>query len=132
LAQRILIVEDEEDNVVFIVDLLTFVFGRQELMVARDGREAIRIAQDRDPDLILMDLTLPLVSGWDATRILKKDERFRQTPILAVTANAMVGDRERALAAGCDDYLAKPIELEEFARFVGRHFTMGGASRRAS
>lgn len=125
MTQRILIVEDEEDNILIIVDLLNFVFGGQELMIARDGQEAIQLAQKRDPDLILMDLTLPLVSGWEAARFLKRDERLRQIPILAVTANAMVGDRERALAAGCDDYFAKPIELEAFAQFVGRYFGPG-------
>jgi CheY-like chemotaxis protein len=131
MAQRILIVEDEEDNIVLIVDILRFMFGNQELLVARDGHEALRLARTQRPDLILLDLTLPLLSGWDAARSLKGDARFQNTPVLALTANAMVGDRERALAAGCDDYLTKPIVVEEFIRFVNQYFqpefSLGGA-----
>lgn len=122
MAQRILIVEDEEDSIVLIVDILRFMFGDQELLVARDGREALRLAWEKRPDLILLDLTLPVLSGWDAARRIKMDGRLRHTPVLALTANAMVGDRERALAAGCDDYLTKPIVVDEFMRFVGRHY----------
>jgi CheY-like chemotaxis protein len=71
-----------------------------------------------DPDLILMDLNLPKMNGWDATRSLKSNPRFERVPILAITADTMLGDRERALKAGCNDYYAKPIEVDEFIHFM--------------
>jgi CheY-like chemotaxis protein len=121
MSQRILVVEDDEDNITIIADILKLVLHQRELLFARNGHEAIRMAQQYRPDLILMDLTLPDLSGWDAARTLKGDVRFQDTPILALTANAMVGDRERALDAGCDDYLPKPTDVDGFIDFLGRY-----------
>ena len=115
---RILIVEDEQANIALLKDILEHLLGQKDYLIARDGHEAIRMAYEHNPDLILMDLTLPKLSGWDATRSLKNDTKFRDTPIIALTAHAMVGDRERALELGCDDYFAKPIQVDKFVRFL--------------
>lgn len=108
---RILIVEDNADNRTLIKDLL----GAMEYTVieATDGVEGFEKALDQIPDLILMDLSLPRKDGWTATRELKAHPDVSHIPIIALTAHAMVGDRERALEAGCDDYVSKPINLNE-------------------
>lgn len=116
--KRILIVEDEEGNITLLVHILEFMFNQRDLKVARDGHEAIRMAYEYYPDLILMDLSLPKLSGWEAVRSLKGNGGFKNTPILALTAHAMVGDKDRALDAGCDDYFSKPIEVDEFVDFM--------------
>lgn len=116
--RRILIVEDDDHNAAVMQDILQIMFGQRQVEVAHDGHEGIRMAYENSPDLILMDLALPKLDGWQVTRSLRSNPRFRKTPILAVTAHAMKGDRERALEAGCSDYLAKPIEVDEFVRFV--------------
>jgi CheY-like chemotaxis protein len=118
MPKRILIVEDDEHHLTLIRDILEHMLGQRELLVARDGHEAIRMAYQHEPDIILMDLALPRLSGWEATRSLKSNAKFRQTRILAITAHAMVGDRDRALEAGCDDYYPKPIEIDEFVQFI--------------
>jgi two-component system cell cycle response regulator DivK len=111
-AYRVLVVEDEEDNMNLFVQLLTF--HSCQVFTARDGREAITIAQREVPDLILMDLSLPALDGWEATRAIKGIPELVHVPIVALTAHAMVGDRERALAAGCDGYITKPIDVMSF------------------
>jgi CheY-like chemotaxis protein len=83
---------------------------------AFDGETGLSLARSEVPDLILMDLSLPRMDGWTAARSIKEDAALKQIPIIALTAHAMVGDKERALQAGCDDYLSKPIDLGEFAR----------------
>jgi CheY-like chemotaxis protein len=88
--------------------------GNQVLM-AEDGRQAIALAEKETPDVILMDMSLPIIDGWDATRRLKASAATRGIPIIALTAHTMSGDRERALEAGCDDYDTKPVD---FARLV--------------
>lgn len=117
MPQRILLVEDDESTVISLTDILELMLG-QEVLVARDGLEAIRIAHAQRPDVIVMDLDLPKMDGLEATRSLKNTESFRNTPILAVTAHSMTGDRERALAAGCDDYFSKPIDVDSFIDFL--------------
>ena len=106
---KILYVEDNEDNVY----MLTRRLARSgfEVVVAADGEQGIEMARTEGPDLILMDLSLPVLDGWEATRRLKAAEETRTIPIIALSAHAMPGDREKALEAGCDDYDAKPVTL---------------------
>jgi two-component system, cell cycle response regulator DivK len=105
----ILIVEDNEMN----RDMLSRRLARKgyEVMIAVDGENGIEVARVSTPDLILMDMSLPVMDGWEATRRMKADETLRHVPIIALTAHAMASDREKALEAGCDDYDTKPIEL---------------------
>jgi CheY-like chemotaxis protein len=112
---RILYVEDNDDNVYVISHRL----GRAgfTVLVARDGEQGVAMARAERPDLILMDLRLPVIDGWEATRRIKADPATRHIPILALSAHAMSGDRAHALAAGCDDYDTKPVDL---ARLRGK------------
>jgi len=82
-----------------------------------DGEEGVAMAASEAPDLILMDMSLPLMDGWEATRRIKADPQTNNIPVIAFTANAMAGDREKALAAGCDDYDTKPVEMQ---RLLGK------------
>jgi len=108
---RVLCVEDNEDNIYLLQMRLELIEGF-EMSVAKDGAEAIALATKEPPDLILMDLNLPVVDGWQATERLKADSRTASIPIIALTAHAMAGDRERALAAGCDEFDTKPIDFD--------------------
>jgi two-component system, cell cycle response regulator DivK len=117
MSKRILVVEDEEDNLTLFIHILQRMLGHTVLL-ARDGHEAIEQAKIHNPDIILMDLTLPKLTGWEATRSLKGMAEFRSTPIIALTAHAMSGDRERALEAGCDSYFPKPIDVDTFLAFL--------------
>ena len=112
---KILYVEDNEDN----ADILNRRLGRLgfRLVIATDGVQAIEMAAEQRPDLILMDLSLPIMDGWEATRRIKAAAATKHIPIIALTSHAMVGEREKALAAGCDDFDTKPVEL---ARLVGK------------
>lgn len=116
---KILLVEDNEMN----RDMLSRRLQRKgfEIEIAVDGREGVRMAQEGGYDLILMDMSLPEINGWEATRQLKSDPATSGTPIIALTAHAMAGDREQAIEAGCDDYDTKPIEL---ARLLGKIQTL--------
>jgi CheY-like chemotaxis protein len=106
---KILYVEDNEDNVYMLRHRLE----RKgiEVLIAGDGAQGIAAAERERPDLILMDLSLPVIDGWEAARRLKSSPDTRAIPIIALSAHAMTGDRERALAAGCDDYDTKPVDL---------------------
>ena len=106
---RILLVEDNEMN----RDMLSRRLARREyeVLVAVDGKEGVEMAGSEAPDLILMDMSLPVMDGWEATRQLKASPETKAIPIIALTAHAMSGDREKAMEAGCDDYDTKPIEL---------------------
>lgn len=106
---KILLVEDNEMN----RDMLSRRLARKgyEVVVALDGAEGVAMARSEIPDLILMDMSLPIMSGWDATRNLKGDPGTVSIPVIALTAHAMSSDREQALQAGCDDFDTKPIEL---------------------
>ena len=117
---RILVVEDNRDNMTLIVDVLTSL--DYEVIQAMDGLQGVEKARSESPDLILMDLSLPRMDGWTATRTIKAEDAIAHIPIIALTAHAMVGDRERALEAGCDDYLSKPINLKELAGKLN-HYT---------
>jgi CheY-like chemotaxis protein len=106
---RILYVEDNEDNVFMLATRLR----RKgfEVLVARDGEQGIAMAHAEMPDLILMDLSLPVLDGWEATRRLKASAETAAIPIIALTAHAMAGDREKAISVGADDYDTKPVKL---------------------
>jgi two-component system cell cycle response regulator DivK len=106
---RILYVEDNEDNVYMLKRRLER--SGFEVLVASDGEEGIAAALRERPDLILMDLSLPVLDGWQATRRLKSSEETKAIPVIALSAHAMPGDREKALDAGCDEYDAKPVKL---------------------
>jgi two-component system, cell cycle response regulator DivK len=106
----ILYVEDNEDNVYMLVRRLRR--HGFEVIVAGDGAQGMEAARRERPDLVLMDLSLPVLDGWEATRRLKGAAETRAIPVVALSAHAMAGDRERALAAGCDDYDTKPVDLE--------------------
>jgi CheY-like chemotaxis protein len=105
----ILIVEDNEMN----RDMLSRRLERKgyEVLLAFDGEMGLEVARANTPDLILMDMSLPVVDGWEATRRLKADDRLKHIPVIALTAHAMANDRDKALEAGCNDYDTKPIEL---------------------
>jgi two-component system, cell cycle response regulator DivK len=106
---KILVVEDNELN----RDMLSRRLQRRgyEVVTAVDGQEGVALAQSEAPDLILMDMSLPVLDGWEATRRLKAAPETKSIPIIALTAHAMSGDRDQALEAGCDDYDAKPIDM---------------------
>ncbi len=118
-GKKILIVDDNRDNRELVVKVLSRRGYR--ICEAVDGEEAIRQAAAEHPDLILMDIALPKLDGLEATRRLLAMEEFRHTPIIALTAHAMRGDREKALAAGCRDYIAKPINVRELPEQIARN-----------
>lgn len=112
---KILYVEDNDDNIYLLKRRL----GRAGfvLIIARDGEEGLAMAQSERPDLILMDLSLPMLDGWEAARRLKASPELRSIPVVALSSHAMAGDREKALDAGCDDFDTKPIDLQ---RLLGK------------
>jgi CheY-like chemotaxis protein len=121
---KLLLVEDNEES----RDGLSRHLRRKgfEVLTAADGRQGLDAARSGTPDLVLMDMSLPVLDGWEATRQLKADPQTLHIPVIALTAHAMAGDREKALAAGCDDYDTKPVE---FSRLLGKiEALLGGAS----
>jgi len=112
---RILLVEDNEMN----RDMLSrrLVRNGYEVAIAVDGQQGVDMAASEQPDLILMDMSLPVIDGWEATRRVRANETTRKIPVIALTAHAMAGDREKAIEAGCDDYDTKPVEI---ARLLGK------------
>jgi two-component system, cell cycle response regulator DivK len=106
----ILYVEDNEDNVYMLVRRLRR--HGFEVIIAGDGAQGVEAARRERPDLVLMDLGLPVLDGWEATRRLKQAVETRAIPVIALSAHAMAGERERALQAGCDDYDTKPVDLD--------------------
>jgi two-component system, cell cycle response regulator DivK len=120
LKKTILVVDDTDWNRDLLVQLLE---EEYEIVEARDGAEGVRRAAETRPDLILMDLGMPVMDGWEATRTIKAEEALKQIPIIAVTSHAMVGDEIEARKAGCDDYLPKPIDedllLQKIKAFIG-------------
>ena len=107
---KILYVEDNEDNIY----MLTRRLGRKgyEVLVATDGKTGVEMASSERPELVLMDLNLPVLDGWEATRRLKAAPETKSIPVIALSAFAMAGDRDRAIEAGCDDYVSKPIDFK--------------------
>jgi CheY-like chemotaxis protein len=109
--RKLFYIEDNEDNLYMLV-LRFDVFGGYEIISAPDGATGIALAISDRPDLILMDLNLPVLDGWEAARRLKADPATRDIPIIALTAHAMAGDREKALAAGCNEFDTQPVEFD--------------------
>ena len=118
MAKRILVAEDEPDNRRIVVRVLT-VEG-YETLEAADGQAAVALARREHPDLIMMDLAMPGMDGWEAARQLKADAETADIPIIALTAFALRGDEERAREAGCDDYLSKPCRPQTIREVVAR------------
>jgi two-component system, cell cycle response regulator DivK len=112
---RILLVEDNEMN----RDMLSrrLIRSGYEVFLAVDGQQGADMALSEQPDLILMDMSLPVIDGWEATRRIKADDATRRIPIIALTAHAMAGDREKAMEVGCEDYDTKPVEM---SRLLGK------------
>jgi two-component system cell cycle response regulator DivK len=112
---RVLLVEDNEMN----RDMLSRRLTRRgfEVIFAVDGQQGVDLARTERPDIILMDMSLPVLDGWEATRRVKADDATRSVPVIGLTAHAMSGDYERAIEAGCDDYDTKPVELD---RLIGK------------
>jgi CheY-like chemotaxis protein len=124
--QKILYVEDNEDNIY----MLTHRLARRgyQVLVARDGLEGVEMARREMPALIVMDLNLPVVDGWEATRRLRAAEETCRIPIIALSAHAMSGDRDRALAAGCDEYDTKPVDLSRLLRKIEAVLGVAGSN----
>jgi len=122
---KILLVEDNEMN----RDMLSrrLVRGGYDVTIAEDGARGVEMATSDSPDLILMDMSLPVIDGWEATRRIKATPELRKIPVIALTAHAMATDRDKALEAGCDDYDTKPIELQ---RLLGKIETLLTAAGR--
>jgi CheY-like chemotaxis protein len=115
---KILLVEDNEMN----RDMLSRRLTKKgyAVVIAEDGAQGVALARSERPDLILMDMSLPVMHGWDATRALKADPEMSAIPIIALTAHAMSGDREKALEAGCDDFDTKPVEMPRLLEKIGK------------
>ena len=112
---KVLLVEDNEMN----RDMLSRRLTRRgfDVVFAVDGKQGVALAHSEKPDIILMDMSLPVMDGWEATRCVKADDATRSVPVIGLTAHAMTGDREKAIEAGCDDYDTKPIEID---RLIGK------------
>lgn len=121
----ILIVEDTQDNFDLIEDALE---DEHNLIHATTGQEGLAQARTHKPDLILLDMGLPGMDGWEVAQHLKADPETRTVPVVALTAHAMTGDREKCLKVGCDDYMAKPINVSELVAMIDRHLTHAPAS----
>lgn len=118
--KKILVVDDTEFNRDLVVQLLE---DEYDMVIAENGEQAVKVTESERPDLILMDLGMPVMDGWEATRILKANDALKQIPVIAVTSHAMVGDEIEARKAGCDDYLPKPIDenllIQKIKNFIG-------------
>jgi two-component system, cell cycle response regulator DivK len=121
---KVLVVEDNEMN----RDMLSRRLMRRgfQVIFAVDGQQGVDLARSERPDIILMDMSLPVMDGWEATRRVKSDDATRSVPVIGLTAHAMAGDREKAIEAGCDDYDTKPVELE---RLIGKMERLLGAGK---
>lgn len=116
---RILYVEDNDDNA-FMLKMRLELLDEFEVLVAEDGEKGCATALAERPDLILMDLEMPVVDGWEATRRLKSEAATRDIPIIALSAHALAGTREKALAAGCDEFDTKPVEFDRLVATIRR------------
>jgi CheY-like chemotaxis protein len=118
--KKILVVDDTDFNRDLVVQLLEEDY---DMVIAENGQEALEVTEKERPDLILMDLGMPVMDGWEATRRLKANDELKSIPVIAVTSHAMVGDEIEARKAGCDDYLPKPIDedllIKKIKNFIG-------------
>jgi CheY-like chemotaxis protein len=121
---KVLLVEDNEMN----RDMLSRRLTRRgfDVVFAVDGKKGVVLARSEKPDIILMDMSLPVMDGWEATRCVKADDATRSVPVIGLTAHAMSGDREKAIEAGCDDYDTKPVEID---RLIGKIERLLGAAK---
>lgn len=117
--KKVLIIEDNENNMYMMRFILTKL--GHEVLEARDGASGVALAAAERPDLILMDIQLPVLDGYSATRRIRADETLKETPIIAVTSYAMVGDKEKAIAAGCTAYVEKPIDPVTFIKVLEKY-----------
>jgi len=119
---KVLLVEDNEMN----RDMLSRRLMRRgfQVVFAINGKEGVELARSEKPDIILMDMSLPIMDGWEATRCVKADDQTRNVPVIGLTAHAMVGDREKAIEAGCDDYDTKPVEIDRLISKMERLLTV--------
>jgi CheY-like chemotaxis protein len=122
--KKVLLVEDNEMN----RDMLSRRLIRRgfEVVFAVDGKQAVDLARSEKPDIILMDMSLPVMDGWEATRCVKSDDATRSVPVIGLTAHAMSSDREKAIEAGCDDYDTKPVEID---RLIGKMERLLGVAK---
>ena len=123
MSKKILIVEDILMNRRLIQDILTY--HGYEVIEAENGEEAVKIAREQKPDLIIMDLQMPVMNGFEAIKILRSDPVTKDIKVIAVTSFAMAGDREKVLAAGFDDYISKPLNTRELPKLVNRLLSSG-------
>jgi CheY-like chemotaxis protein len=123
---KVLYVEDNEDNIYMLKNRL----GRKgfTVLIATDGAQGVMMAASEQPELIIMDLSLPVLDGWEATRRIKAAKETRHIPVIALSAHAMTGDREKALAAGCDDFDTKPVEIDRLIKKMEGVLAKGSAS----
>jgi CheY-like chemotaxis protein len=120
---KVLYVEDNDDNI-YMLKMRLELLGEFEVLTAEDGEKGCVVAAAEQPDIILMDLEMPVVDGWEATRRLRHNPQTRDIPIIALSAHALAGERDKAIAAGCDEFDTKPIEFDRLVatvqRIVGR------------
>ena len=116
---KVLYVEDNDDNV-YMLKMRLELLGDFEVLAAEDGEKGCEIALRERPDIILMDLEMPVIDGWEATRRLKGNPQTRDIPVIVLSAHALAGEREKAIAAGCDEFDTKPIEFERLVATVRR------------
>jgi CheY-like chemotaxis protein len=116
---KVLYVEDNDDNI-YMLKMRLELLGDFEVLTAEDGEKGCAVAAAEQPDIILMDLEMPIVDGWEATRRLRDNPQTRDIPIIALSAHALAGERDKAIAAGCDEFDTKPIEFDRLVATVQR------------
>jgi CheY-like chemotaxis protein len=121
---KLLYVEDNDDNL-YMLKMRLELLGDFEVLAAEDGEKGCNVALSEQPDIILMDLEMPVVDGWEATRRLKSSPQTRDIPIIALSAHAMAGEREKAMAAGCNEFDHKPVEFERLVATIRRLLASG-------
>ena len=116
---KVLYIEDNDDNI-YMLKMRLELLGDFEVLAAEDGQKGCEMAATEQPDIILMDLEMPVIDGWEATRRIKKDPKTQDIPVIALSAHALAGEREKAIASGCDEFDTKPIEFERLVATLRR------------